>query len=411
MIPLIYASALMLADKNMQITAGQVEYSHNKYSLSEKVQVVIPDNGTLTCTSAYFDQDNSKLILEGTPHNKVTYNGPDFTITCHRVTASVDPKMSSLETGVQELLAEGNVQIVYQGMVTAIADTGHFQNGLLVLTPTEESGSCHLTHERGDSIAAKKISFNLSEKKVTLTAPAGSIATEPRETRFNSGLLAWDITNHQLVLTDDIHIAQEDYGSLLVTDKLAILQDADNNLRSIVGEGTIAAALPNNQTLSCVGSFTIDHPNQTLIIKGSPITFRDTMGEIETDNATINYDKMKPTLIALAKNIKIQNFATVDKIVSDTCLHYILTDFATLDPITQTLTLLSESGKKSLLYDKVNNIQVSARSLTVKRNEETKKDTIKGHGDVRFSFSEKEFNLLKQRFKMLKDAEPDTLKS
>ena len=54
--------------------------------------------------------------------------------------------------------------------------------------------------------------------------------------------------------------------------------------------------------------------------------------------------------------------------------------------------------KRVLFYDKANDMEVSATTLKIKRDEATKKETVKGIGDVRFSFVENEFEQLRKRF-------------
>ena len=67
------------------------------------------------------------------------------------------------------------------------------------------------------------------------------------------------------------------------------------------------------------------------------------------------------------------------------------------------MVLSASEGNRVLLFDKVNNIQMSAPSLKIQHDPSSQKELIKGMGDVRFTFLEKELAQVKQHFKQ-KDA-------
>jgi len=70
----------------------------------------------------------------------------------------------------------------------------------------------------------------------------------------------------------------------------------------------------------------------------------------------------------------------------------------------QEMILKANRNARVLFYDKVNNIQVSADTLKVNRDPHTNKESIKGTGDVRFTFVQQELDQLREQFN-LKDQE------
>ena len=83
----------------------------------------------------------------------------------------------------------------------------------------------------------------------------------------------------------------------------------------------------------------------------------------------------------------------------DRDLHqYAIADIVEYVPKTMEMSFFSSNNRRVLFFDKVNNIQVSAPALKIKRDAATKKDTIKGMGDVRFSFAENEARTAQKTF-------------
>lgn len=403
MIPILLAATLM-SEGPVEISADHADFEKNRLVFSEKVEIRMPESVSLKCGSAALDTESKELVLTGTEGDRISYTQDNLSITCLRIITSLAHKFP-----VRDLAAEGNVRIVYDDTITAHADSGYYREsaegeGTLTLAAAEESGECRLCHVRGDSISASTITFQPGQNTLSFTNPSGIFATEPFETRVTAKNLVWNLQEHLISLSKNISVIQSGFGSLKASESLQIRQDVDNRVRTVEGAGVINASLPGDQKLFADGTFVLDNEANQLVIHGAPIKFKDKLGVIEAEHATISYHKFIPVHITLGGNVRIQNYAAVDNIASETCLHYILTDEATLDLATQTLRISAEAGKRALLYDNINNIQVSAPAITLQRNKATKKESLKGEGDVRFSFSEKELTLFKQRFKMMKNA-------
>jgi len=130
--------------------------------------------------------------------------------------------------------------------------------------------------------------------------------------------------------------------------------------------------------------------------------FEDGKGKIYADRVLLKYqyndDKLVPSKIVLVGNVRIFNRLTVTDLASATVLQYVLADRVEFTPLTKEMIFKSNSGKKVLFFDKVNDVRVSADSLKIIRDAATKKESIQGIGDVRFSFSDQEFERLQRKF-------------
>lgn len=168
--------------------------------------------------------------------------------------------------------------------------------------------------------------------------------------------------------------------------------------------------------LTCYGTVTIDHSKQevqmesprnqeNLVLQGQQVHFEDTYGSIYADKITVKYDfngqKVVPKFLVLEGNVKILNtHASVEP--ASPLVQYGLADKVECDLTSKEAAFsMLEQGKRVLFYDKAHDLRVSAPGLTIRRDKMTQKDVIKGSGDVRFSFVEKEIEQLRHRFPLM----------
>jgi hypothetical protein len=165
-------------------------------------------------------------------------------------------------------------------------------------------------------------------------------------------------------------------------------------------------------TLKSFGSLHIDHRKMVaklqspLNVNGSvdkdlQVFFEDDKGEIHADKVFIKYEevgkKIIPARIVLEGNLRIENhfenFADAKKENQ-----YILAHRVDFIPQTSEMIFKAEKGKRVLLYDKGNNLQVSAPRLKIIRDKSVKKETLQGIGDIRFNFIENELDQFRRQF-------------
>jgi len=134
------------------------------------------------------------------------------------------------------------------------------------------------------------------------------------------------------------------------------------------------------------------------------ICFQDSRGEIFADKVLLKYDypdrKLVPAQLILAGNVKIFNRLPSAESDESIVRQYVLADRVDFYPRTKEMRLKASKNKRVLLYDKENNLEVSAPSLKIIRDRATKKESIQGFGDVRFSLVESEFEQLRRKFSL-----------
>lgn len=151
-------------------------------------------------------------------------------------------------------------------------------------------------------------------------------------------------------------------------------------------------------TLRCPGEVIVDKKNHRItLISGASedskqIYYNDGTGRAYANLVVLEYnDAMEPKKISLIGNVKIMNREGV-------LTQYILADRADYTFENLQMNFTADKGNRVVLYDRPNNLQVSAPGLKITRNPETKKDSIQGLGDVRFKLIEEEIEMLRKNF-------------
>jgi hypothetical protein len=131
---------------------------------------------------------------------------------------------------------------------------------------------------------------------------------------------------------------------------------------------------------------------------GSPqVIYKDTVGEIYADRAKVDYQEVDGALeaiqIILFDNVRLVNMGTLEKPASQ----YALADEVHYFP-KEGSTILEGKKNPVLFYDHQRDMQLSAYTVRAERDPITKKETIHGVGNVRFTFGPEELEKIKERF-------------
>lgn len=245
--------------------------------------------------------------------------------------------------------------------------------------------------------------------------------TEKKATiAFASDTLTWNANNDQLTLQGHVVIRQEGMGTIINDNAIHIYQqeiDGKKQLHSIDSTGqtiltyTLADSL-SGHTLTCYGTVNVDHqalrtvmesPRDAdgTVVEGQQVVFQDDLGEIYTDKLTIFYAIVEnaPTIdkLLLEGNIRMRGSPAISS-RGHNGFQYALADIVEYTPQNQEVLLKSTGSHRVLFFDKLNNLQVSAPALTVRRDKSSNKDSIKGQGDVRFSFLAQELEKFQEFF-------------
>lgn len=228
-----------------------------------------------------------------------------------------------------------------------------------------------------------------------------------------------------LVLTGHVEVKGNEIGTIKAAHEVRVIHDLSAGQKTLRAIETDRDTILNfiyekdgfSHTLSCYGPMRIDHrtmkttfespvsPNGA-ITEDKQVLFQDAKGEIRANQAIVEYGyvekKLAPQKIILIGNVKISQQLSSGEDGAKPALQYILADRVDFVPLTKEMTFTATPGNRVLFFDKSNDFEVSAQSMKIVRDKATKKETIQGAGDVRFSLADHEFDQLRRRFSLEK---------
>lgn len=288
--------------------------------------------------------------------------------------------------------------------------TGH-----IFLKKIESNGKCRVTQANDKEIDAESIDIDISKKQIAFTDAQGAIQLKNPNTAhllFSGKKILWDELSGILSIAEDASLQLDNLASVQANKTLKMQLQATEEkkeLQWIETEGQTKIVFNDKEqkkhTLLTPYNLLID-PKAKKISSASTsneqILFQDSSGEIYTNAFTIFYKdlnhRFELTNLLLEGNVKIFNREAFDAETSKANIEYALADRVDYFPETKEMSLSSFGKNRVLLFDRINNLEVSATSLKIKRDETTKRESIQGTGDVRFSFIKQEIDELKKQF-------------
>jgi len=175
-----------------------------------------------------------------------------------------------------------------------------------------------------------------------------------------------------------------------------VLIDTGSGLLAMQGPATLERA---GGRLTASGGVIIDYKKGcATLLEG--IHYDDRRGELFADQAIIDYREenghLVPVKLLLTGSVRAVNHCRQAGSEEE---QYALADRVELDLGSGQARLSAVKPNRVLFFDKFYKMQVSASALTLSRELETKKERIKGEGDVRFHFRQQELDEIKKRFK------------
>lgn len=211
----------------------------------------------------------------------------------------------------------------------------------------------------------------------------------------------------RLILFGDVVVVDPAKGTL-TTDKCVTVEMGLKAPRRVICRGPsimthVDEAEKKSHTLLSPGDIVVDHEAKVTYLSSTPaaqIHYTDPFGEIFADSGRIFYEKGEGALkiksiLLEGKVFMAHSFPSA--LPSEVERSYAYADRAEYFPATFEMVL---EGDKVLIYDKINQVEVAAPKIHVRRDQATKKQTIRGEGEVRLTLEEKEFQMLKNRFKL-----------
>lgn len=351
-----------------------------------------------------------------------------------------DESKNADRTAVRYIQAEGNVRAYYNQEYTILADKALYQRissenssaGMLFLNAIDSSQRpCEVSNRNGDQVKSDQIRVNTLKRQIICSNPKGSLyfntEKQPRQlVHFVCRQLVWDDIKQQLILQKEVEVEQPGFGKITTPHEIQVIRHTVQGAKIIQSifspEETELTYIDNEKKivhkLICHGPLTIDHRHLQAILQSHPdsqgqiaqnrqVYFEDIMGDIYADCMQLHYEtaqhRLIPSKITMTGHVKIYNRFDGHVQESSSVLQYALADIVEYYPKSKEMILTGQNGQRVLFYDKVNNVQMSAPTLKIKRDQEHPTGLIQGSGDVRFTFFDKEFNQLRQHFEVSKE--------
>jgi hypothetical protein len=208
----------------------------------------------------------------------------------------------------------------------------------------------------------------------------------------------------RILVDDDVTIGYKD--NLIVAGDSGIY-DCQSFIFTLRTNGEERECTVRNPTgdfnLKCPGEIIVDKKNHRITLTNNEsnpekqIFYFDGLGRAFANHVVLEYtESMEPNKLSLAGGVKIMNREGV-------LTQYIMADRAEYLFDSLQMLITADKGNRVILFDRPNNLQVSAPGLKITKNQETKKESIQGIGDVRFQLVEEELELLRKSFHLEKN--------
>ncbi|MCP5469057.1 MAG: hypothetical protein H7A36_00935 [Chlamydiales bacterium] len=193
-----------------------------------------------------------------------------------------------------------------------------------------------------------------------------------------------------ITLTGKVHVENE-MGELFA-DVAILTKDEAKTTRIdfpwIELKQNVRFDLEQGRHLLCDHAF-LDYTKKTSLIVGSQAHYSDDHGEVFANRAVIDYEEdgkqLRPTKVTLYDDVRMVNREKEQYALADTVEYF---------PAEERMIL---KGECVLFYDKERSVELSAKEVHAKRDEE-KRESVRGIGNVRFLFGASEMDKLEQRF-------------
>jgi lipopolysaccharide export system protein LptA len=420
---------------------NEAPFSH--FTLNQDVIITLKDGSKLSCAQAeinypqlkgnfWGDEQQPQVIYTDPSEDKLMVKGDKMEIIFLRTEDSPQQSHQSL---VKQILFDQNVSVDYRQSYHALADHALYQrnseagvDGLLQLYK-DDQGLCEVSNPNGDRIYADRMSIDTKNKLLLMDKPRGSFQSLAKAgekqppIQFSSDNLVWDDASHKIVLKEHVNIHQGTSETLKTDNEVQIVQESakgKRGIRSLTSPAETELYYLDPQKgithkIVCHGPLHIDHEHSTALLQSpvgadgkiaeeQQVFFEDLMGEFYADEVLVNYayreQNLIPTNLTLKGHVRLFNRFDGHLTESASVLQYALADKLEYNPDTKEILLSSDSGNRVLFFDQVNQINMSAPSVKLKRDPVTRKGMIQGQGDVRFTFATHEFDQIKKHFKI-----------
>lgn len=378
-----------------------------KIFLQGDIKLILKNQSRLEADQAEIDCQEGKGTFVANDQVKVHFWDPLKYLHIYSFNMGVlwDPAKKKLATkGFDGLIiAEDKVEIHYGQQLSAFGDFASYSDKEIVLKGNE---FCKIILDGKDKIFSDHVTLAPSERTITFSNPRGEIIREQETIRFSSKSMQWNDLERLLTLKEQVKIEGDRLGILEAQGPVIVHIKERGGVREVVKvvcqdrvELVIKDKNNDEHRLSASESLVIDREAEKIEVYAKPeqpTCFKDKHGSIIANHMCLHFSSVEEMPLQLTVDGEVQ-IANKFSLNEDHILQYILADQAKYEFSDRELTL-SGGNNRVLLYDKLNNLELSAPILKIKRDKLTDKDSVSGVGDVRFVFIDQELEKIKNRF-------------
>lgn len=224
---------------------------------------------------------------------------------------------------------------------------------------------------------------------------------------FSADKAQWDLASNTVTLKDHVEIQREGFAFLTSLGEVQLgyeSGDAGSQARWVKTQGETHLRYEDLQKkchcLTCYGLAQVDLNAFTATLESPPeggadkqLLFEDDLGLVRADRALVKWsmENRTPALASLIAegNVKMWHKGSSVEEVSSQALHSGSADVVEVYPPQRKVRLSAAEGRRVVLYDWVNQVEMTAAAINVTRGDVSQKPIYEGEGDVRFTFMEK----------------------
>ncbi len=321
---------------------------------------------------------------------------------------------------IDTMEAIDSVQMKYDDMLIS-ADHASYQqsegDAIVSVWSNQEASFCKMAFANGDQLIAKRAIFNVRTEQIDLVNPKGEISftrngmQTPVKIDYSADAMMIDKKRDTLRLNGNVEISKDQYyfktsHEITIDSKI---ESGKKVLRTLFSKKNNEITFKNNDNVNkiyCPGNLYLNYENSELALEGEndkeQVFFENAAGEMFSNKVIVYFhiDKEKNFIkkVTLNGNIKIRNRFDGQQKEGGNVIHYAIANDAECFPEQKEMVLFGNDGSPVLLFDKINQIQMSAPMLKMTYDDDIKSYSIKGMGNVRFNFIEKELEKMKSYF-------------
>ncbi|MBM3207183.1 MAG: hypothetical protein FJZ57_01060 [Chlamydiae bacterium] len=320
----------------------------------------------------------------------------------------------------KEFILESDHALYHKTTATSSKD---FQ-GTVTAYPKDDQSYCKIFHDK-DYIEASLVNLDLVQSVLSMNNSRGKIESSllPQQQKghieFTTENLSWDNTKHSLTLNGKSHIVESALGTVTTEEVLNIQQGIIKGVKvisKIQSKGPSEFVYKDPQSasyhkLKCKGIFKIDRNLLNAQISGTSkaktrgnyidqvFYEEETLGAY-ADMAHVEFaaDKqlLQPTSLTLKGNVCLFSRKEQEPFRCG------IADRVTYSPETKTMILSANPGQKVLFWDEQQGVRMSASEVHLIQNPQSHQTVIQGVGNVKFTLSVEENEVLKKLFPQYK---------